>query len=26
LEAAVHEHVPPVVTVTDPMPPATATF
>jgi hypothetical protein len=26
LEAAVHEHVPPVVTVTDPMPPATATL
>jgi hypothetical protein len=26
LEAAVHEQVPPVVTVTDPVPPATATF
>jgi hypothetical protein len=26
LEAAVHEHMPPVVTVTDPVPPATATF
>ena len=26
LEAAVHGHVPPVVTATDPVPPATATF